>query len=39
LSKIVEGMEASTNRLRECFWNFGGYHDWLMKRMPREGPL
>jgi hypothetical protein len=34
LSKIVEGMETSTNRLRQCFWNFGDYHDWLMKRMP-----
>jgi hypothetical protein len=34
LSKIVEGMETSTNRLRQFFWKFGDYQQWIVERMP-----
>jgi hypothetical protein len=34
LNKIVEGMEASTTRLRQFFWKLEDYHQWIVQRMP-----
>jgi hypothetical protein len=34
LRKIADEMESCTKRLRDLFWSFGDYHEWLMKRMP-----
>jgi hypothetical protein len=34
LKMIVEGTEASTDKLRKLFGSFGDYHSWIMKRMP-----
>jgi hypothetical protein len=34
LRKIADEMESCTKRLRDLFWSFGDYHQWLIKRMP-----
>ena len=34
LKMIVEGTEASTDKLRKLFGKFGDYHNWIIKRMP-----
>jgi len=34
LKKIADDMESCTKRLRQLFWQFGDYYEWLIQRMP-----